>query len=68
MRCNTPASEDSTKKSGARGANHPATIADSIFKSLDDLPKRSPAMYLVNPAPWNYRKNEAPAAALFSGR
>jgi PAS domain S-box-containing protein len=53
MRCQTPASEDSTKNSGVRGPNHPAKIADSIFKSLDDLPKRSSAMYLVNPAPWN---------------
>jgi PAS domain S-box-containing protein len=53
MRYQIPASEDSTKNSGARGPNHPAKMADSIFKSLDDLPKRAPAMYLVNPAPWN---------------
>jgi PAS domain S-box-containing protein len=53
MHCQMPASEDSTKNSGARGPNHPAKIADRIFKSLDDLPKRSPAMYLVNRAPWN---------------
>jgi PAS domain S-box-containing protein len=53
MRCQIPASEDSTKNSDARGPNHPAKVADRIFVSLDDLPKRSPAMYLVNPAPWN---------------
>jgi PAS domain S-box-containing protein len=31
--------------------NRSAKIADGIFKTLDHLPKRSPAMYLMNPSP-----------------
>ena len=53
MHCQTLASKDSTQNSGPREQNRPAKMADDIFNSLDDLPKRSPAMYLINPAAWN---------------
>jgi PAS domain S-box-containing protein len=51
MRRQIPASEDSTANGRARELNGSANLADDIFQSLDYLPKRSPAMYLINQVP-----------------
>ena len=51
MRHQLPTSNDSSEIGGGRELIHPAKINDSIFRSLDDLPKRSPARYVINGSP-----------------
>jgi hypothetical protein len=51
MRCELPLSQDSSETSGAYELTHPVKIGDKIFGSLNELPKRFPAPYLINPAP-----------------
>jgi PAS domain S-box-containing protein len=51
MRCKFPMSNDSSEISGEREFFLPTTIDDSTFQSLDARSKRSPAIYLTNPAP-----------------
>jgi PAS domain S-box-containing protein len=46
-----PISNDSSEIGGGRELIHPAKINVSIFRSLDNLPKRSPAMYVISGAP-----------------
>jgi hypothetical protein len=46
-----PISNDSSEIGGGRELIHPAKINDSIFRSLDNLPKRSPGMYVISGAP-----------------
>jgi PAS domain S-box-containing protein len=67
MHCQILASKDSTQNSGTREQNRPAKMADDIFKSLDDLPKRSPAMYLINPAAWNIARTNPQWPHFFLG-
>jgi PAS domain S-box-containing protein len=44
----------------AREPIHPANIGRSIFGSPNSLQKRSPAMYLINSAPWHSAKGSGP--------
>jgi hypothetical protein len=51
MRCQFPISQDSSETSGACELTRPVKIADKILGSLYELPQRSPAPYIINPAP-----------------
>jgi PAS domain S-box-containing protein len=52
MRGNLPVSDHSAEYSSPRGSAYPVQLEDLIPGSRDDRPKRSPVMYLLNPAPW----------------
>ena len=51
MRCKFPISDDSSEISGGREFFLPTRIDDRTFRSLDARSKRSPGIYLTNPAP-----------------
>jgi PAS domain S-box-containing protein len=49
MRCQLPILKDSSEISRACGLTHPTKIDDRIFRPHGDPPKRSCAMYLIDP-------------------
>jgi PAS domain S-box-containing protein len=68
MRCKLPVSDNPAKYSSPRGSVHPAQLEDLIPGSPDDRPGRSPALYLIIPAPgktggtWPHRPYDPPHA------
>jgi PAS domain S-box-containing protein len=56
MRRQQPVSNNSSEIRGGRELIHSAEVDDSIFRSLGNLPKRSPAMYLMGATPGKFAR------------